>query len=115
MLTAAILFGIAALGGVTMVVMRLQGKPLPPLWLAAIHGVLAASALIMLVMTIAEGAAPKAAVIAAVGFGLAALGGAFLLVGFHLKEKALPIPIMLTHGIVAAISFIILLTAIFGT
>lgn len=115
MLTAAILFGIAALGGLTMAVMRLQGKPLPPLWLAAVHGVIAASGLVMLVMAIAEGTVPKAAVISAVGFGLAALGGAFLLVGFHLKEKALPIPIMLTHGIVAVISFIILLTAIFGT
>ena len=43
MTTALVLFGIAAVGGLTMVTMILKGAPRPPLWLALLHGALAAA------------------------------------------------------------------------
>ena len=41
--TAAILFAIAALGGITMAMIRFTGRDYPPMWLAIIHGLFAAA------------------------------------------------------------------------
>jgi hypothetical protein len=38
----------------------------------------------------------------------AALGGATLFFGFHLREKALPIPLVFGHGLIALTGFIML-------
>jgi len=45
-------------------------------------------------------------------FLLTALGGATMFLGFHLKEKPLPIPLMLGHGAAALTAFVLLLVAI---
>jgi hypothetical protein len=47
-------------------------------------------------------------------FILAALGGAVLLLGFHLRSKALPIPFVLGHGLIAATGLVLLLLSAFG-
>ncbi len=112
MVTAAVLFAIAAIGGATMAAIRLGGTPLPPLWLAIVHGLFAAAGLIVLIIAVAGGAA-GAAIVALIGFIIAALGGFTLLLFFHLKKTALSIPLMLVHGAIAVISFIILLVGIF--
>jgi hypothetical protein len=110
---AAILFGIAALGGIVLAIMRFSGKEIPPLGLALVHGVVAAAGLVALILAVAGGHAPSQATIALIVFLVAALGG-FLLFSFHLRRKALPIPVVAIHGLVAVIAFAILLMAIFG-
>lgn len=113
MTVAAVLFGIAALGGVVMAYMRLTGREVPPMGLAIVHGLFAASGLVTLLVAIIGASAPTQAKIAAGGFVLAALGG-FFLFSFHLRRKALPIPVVLVHGLVAVVSFVLLLIGIFA-
>ena len=113
MTTAAILFAIAAIGGATMAAMRLGGRELPPTALAVVHGLLAAAGLVVLIMTVTSQTVPMMAMVALAGFVLAALGGFTLFFLYQLKKRALPIPLMLVHGGVAALSFILLLVVIF--
>lgn len=111
--TAAILFAIAAVGGAVMVALRLGGRELPPTWLAIVHGALAAAGLIRLVTTVVGNMVPTLAVLALVGFVAAAVGGMILFLLYHLKKRPLPIPLMLGHGTIAVISFILLLAVLF--
>jgi len=109
---AAILFGVAALGGVTMVAIRLRGDPLPPLWLAVAHGAIAATALGILAYQAYDPGIPQLAQYALGVFVLAALGGAFIFLTFHLKNRPVPVPLILGHGLVAIVGFALLLVAI---
>jgi len=111
MLPATILFALAALGGLTMAVIRLRGAPRPPTWLAMLHGLLAASGLVLLIYVALTTGVPRMAQIAIVLFVLAALGGAYLNLGFHAKSLPLPIPIMLVHAGVAVAGFVLLVLA----
>lgn len=111
--TAAILFAIAAVGGAVMAALRLGGRELPPLGLALLHGALAAAGLITFIVKVVGNVVPTLATVSLVGFIVAALGGFTLFLGFHLKKKALPIPIMLIHATVAVLSFILLLVVLF--
>ena len=45
MRTSAVLFAVAALGGIFMAGIRFSGKPHPPTWLAMLQGFLSAAAL----------------------------------------------------------------------
>jgi hypothetical protein len=47
-------------------------------------------------------------------FVLAALGGAGIFVGFHLRERPLPIPLVIGHGLIAATAYVLLLVALFN-
>jgi hypothetical protein len=109
---AAVLLGLAALGGATMVAIRLRGVPLPPLWLALGHGAIAASGVGYLAYLAYDAGIPQLAQIALGIFVLAALGGAFVFVTFHLKSRPLPIPIILAHGLLALTGYALLVTAI---
>lgn len=111
MTVAAILFAVAALGGVVMAAMRFGGRELPPMALAVIHGLFAASGLVALILQAVNSNASTLAVVALVGFVIAALGG-FMLFSYHLRGKALPVNYVLVHGAGAVISFAILLAAI---
>ncbi|SNB44672.1 hypothetical protein [Geobacter sp. DSM 9736] len=113
--TAAILFALAAFGGAVMVAMRLGGKDLPPTALAVGHGVIAAAGLVTLIAAVKGGAVPALANVALAGFVLAALGGAGLFFLYHMKHRALPMPLMLVHGTVAVLSFAVLLIAVFSS
>jgi hypothetical protein len=111
MLPATVLFAIAALGGVTMAVIRFRGAPRPPTWLAMLHGLLAASGLVLLLYAAFTTGVPQLAQIAAGLFVLAALGGAYLNLGFHAKGLPLPVPVMILHAGVAVTAFVLLLLA----
>jgi glucose uptake protein GlcU len=113
MTTAAVLFGIAALGGVVMAIMRLTGRELPPMGLAIVHGLFAASGLVALLFVVVGRSVSTQATIALVGFVIAALGG-FFLFSYHLRRQALPIPVVIIHGLVAVVSFVVLLLGIFA-
>jgi hypothetical protein len=102
MITAILLFCIAALAGITMIVLRVQGRPIPPTPLAIAHGLVALSGFTVLVHAWATVGLPGYARVATVIFALGALGGATLFLGFHVRGRALPLGLMLTHGLFAA-------------
>ena len=111
MLTALVLFGIAAVGGLTMAVQRFRGAPHPPLPLALVHGALAATGLVVLILAVTGGGAVSLAKAALVVFLIAALGG-FFLISQHLTKKLLPKPVVVVHALVAVTGFILLLVAV---
>lgn len=112
---AVILFAVAAAVGATMAVQRLQGKPLPSTGVALAHGGVAALALVLyIVATLGAETAPAAAWWAIGLFVVAALGGSALFLGFHLRERELPVPLVFVHGGVAVVAFVILLVAVFA-
>lgn len=110
---AAILFALAALGGLTMAGIRAAGTPRPPTWLALGHGAIAATALGTLIYTAATQVLPTVALVALGGFVLAGLGGGTIFVFFHLPGKPLPMPLVLGHGVIAVAAFVMLMIGIF--
>ncbi len=113
MTLAVTLFALAAVGGLALAGMRLKGTEIPPTWLAIVHGLAAASGLVALIAAVMGSGAPSTATIALVGFVVAALGG-FVLFANHLRGKALPIPLMVIHALVAVASFLVLLVGFLG-
>jgi hypothetical protein len=112
MTVAVILFAIAAVGGVLMAAMRFGGRELPPMGLAIVHGLFAAAGLVTLILAVVGANASWAAIVAVIGFVVAALGG-FMLFSYHLRRQALPVNYVVIHGAGAVISFVILLVAVF--
>jgi len=113
LILAVILFGIAALLGLTMAVMVLQRKLLPPLGLAIAHGIFAALGLLLLLIAVLPGFSGAMAW-ALLLFVLAALGGFIMALGYHRSGKLLPSFFVAAHGLLAVIAFIILLRATFA-
>lgn len=108
MLTVALtLFAIAALGGLVMLYFHFKKNRNPPGALAVLHGVIAATALgILLWFVVTTGATGK--VVLALGlFVLAALGG-FFLVSYHVRNIRLPSAVVLIHAAVAVVAFLLL-------
>ena len=104
-----VLFALAALGGIGLAIMRLRGRPTLPLGLAVAHGLLAAAGLVVLIWAVfGQGLAAKASLVL---FIIAALGG-FVLFSFQLRQKAIPIAVMVVHAIVAVIAFVLLLVRV---
>src|SRR5688572_30100213 len=102
MQAAAVLLGIAALGGLTTATIRIRGAPRPPTWLAILHGLLAASGVVLLIHAALTTDLPRLAEAALVLFLLAATGGLFINLRYHWKMIPLPIPLVIGHGSVAA-------------
>lgn len=96
--TATGLFAIAALGGLIMAVIRFSGKPLPPAWLAMLHGFIAAAGLTLLIFAILTEVVPATAQWALVLFLAAAAGGVVMYLGFRAKMKPLPRALMVLHA-----------------
>jgi hypothetical protein len=113
MQAAVIVLVLAAVGGLTLAVIRLRGAPWPPLWLALVHGAVAATGVGLLIYAAVSPGIPTLAQVALGIFILAALGGATLLLGFHMRSKALPIPLVLGHGLIAATGLVLLLLSYF--
>lgn len=112
-LWSAILFALAALGGLALALMHFRsgGRERPPTALAVVHGLAAAAALVLLVLGVLA-APPGTSVLPTVAlaiFVLAALGGAYLFLGKHLRGQALPSPVVVVHGLAAVAGFLVLL------
>jgi len=103
-----ILFAAAAVIGLTMAIAAFQGK-FPPVPSAVLHGIFAASALVLLLIAVlSQGVAGPAAW--ALGLLLlAALGGFGLAFGFHARKQPLPKTFVAGHALLAALGFLILL------
>lgn len=110
---AAVLFLVAALGGATMAVQRLRGRPIPATGLAVGHGGVAALALVLYIVAVVGSPGAPALAWWVIGlFVVAALGGAVMFLGFHLRGQPLPVPLVFIHGGVAVVGFVLLLVAI---
>ena len=109
---AVVLIAFGAVIGLTMAVQHFKGRTPPSPALAALHGVLVGSGVIVLLLAVREAGFGGAAAWALLLFGVAALGGLYLL-SHHLRHRALPNGVVVVHGLVAAVAFLILLTAVF--
>lgn len=109
--TAAILFAIAAVGGLIMAMIRFSGRDHPPMWLAIIHGLFAAAGLVALIALVFGGGVGTPLWVALLLFLIAAIVG-FVLFSYHLKSRPLPIPTMVTHALFAVVAFVILIVVL---
>lgn len=108
------LFALAALFGLYLAARVFQGR-LPPWPAAAIHGLLAATALLILLYAAflaGAGPAPTLILIACAILVVAALGG-FVMVSFHLRGLVPPKPLAAIHGLAAVTGFLLLCGSVF--
>lgn len=112
MKTAALLLALAALGGVTMAVLRFRGADRPPTLFLMGHGVLAAAALTLLIYAAATVGLPPLGMLATGILVVVAAVGAALNLMFHAKMLPIPKAPIVIHGVVAAIGFVVLLVAV---
>lgn len=99
LMTAIVLFLIAAVGGLYMATQIFNGRR-PSGGIAALHGLLAASGLGVLVWVVLQGGADS---IVNIGLGVlvvAALGGFFLL-SYHLRGRPHPKLVVIIHALAA--------------
>jgi len=113
LIVAAVLFALAAVGGLAMAFIHFKRDRNPPGALAAVHGVAAATALVILLWAVVQTGAGGAVAWALGLFVVAALGG-FFLVSFHVRKRRLPSPVVVIHALVAVAAFLLLLGGIFG-
>lgn len=111
MQTATGLLTISAAGGLVMAVIRFSGQPLPPAWLAMLHGFLSAAALTLLLYAFFTVGLPAMAQLALLLFVLAAAGGAYMNLSFHQKMQPLPKWLVLGHAGIAVCGFLLLVIA----
>jgi hypothetical protein len=109
------LLTIAAIGGAAMAFIRFSRNVNPPSWLAMLHGLLAASALTLLLYSYFTVGLPVTACWALLLFLVAAAGGAYLNLGFHVKGLAVPKGIVLAHGATAVGGYVLLVMAVMAT
>ena len=107
MVLALVLFAVAALGGLTLAILRFRERPLP-MALAVVHGLVAAAALVTLILAVWAGGTVTLTRAALGLFVLAALGG-FVLFASHLRGRALPKLLVVVHGLAAVTAFVLLL------
>jgi hypothetical protein len=111
LVTAIVLFAIAALGGLAMVGIRASRAQNPPTALAVLHGLLAAVAVVLVIVAAANGALPAPGGVALAIFVIVALVGASLFFGHQLKQSLLPLGVAGAHAVGAVIGLILLIVA----
>ncbi len=109
---AVVLIALGAVIGLTMAVQHFKGRTPPAPALAILHGVLAGSGVIVLLLYLWETGFGGALGVAFLLFVVAALGGLYL-VSHHMRQKPLPNGVIVIHGLVAVIAFLVLATAVF--
>ena len=112
--TATILLAITALGGLLMAIIRFTTRNNPPAWLAMLHGLLAASGLTLLVYAICTQAVPPLATGALVLFLVAAGGGAVMSLAYKWRQVLLPAWLVVVHAGAAVVALGLLCVAAFG-
>ncbi|MEO8016849.1 MAG: hypothetical protein ABI769_03470 [Pseudomonadota bacterium] len=107
-----LLFAVAALAGLTMAVMHFRGKTPPRPVLAVLHGLFAASGLVVLLLAgFKVGFGGNSGI--ALGLLVAAALGGFVLLSFHLRGRALPTGLVVGHALLAVAGFVLLVAAEF--
>lgn len=109
---ALVLLTITALGGVVMGVTRLGRNANPPSWLAMLHGLLATMGVTLLLYAYFALGVPPLAGWALLLFLVAAAGGVYLNLGYHVKAVLMPKPIVIVHAVIAVVGYVLLLMAV---
>jgi hypothetical protein len=112
MKAAAVLLGIAAIGGLTMAVIRFRGAERPPTIFLMAHGLLAAAALTLLIYAAATVGLPALAMAGTVIFAVVAIVGAWLNLNYHSKMLAIPKTPIIVHGLAAVVGYVLLLLSV---
>ena len=110
--TAVLLFAAAAVLGLFMAVQHFRGRTPPPAELAILHGVVAVCGVVALLIGVREMGTGTAHTWALGLFIVAALGGLYLARN-HMRQKPLPNGVVIIHGLVAVVAFLVLLTAVY--
>jgi len=109
MITALIvLLSITAIAGVVLAALHFTNKKIP-MGVALFHGIFAVAGLIALILSVARINAMGPLSFALVFIVLAALGGLTLFVGFYLRRKNLPTPIVGLHAAFAVAGFVLVI------
>lgn len=106
-----VIFAIAALGGLVLAASVLRDK-LAPWALSVAHALLGATGLVLLIVLLVQGDAPRRVLIGFVVLLVAALGG-FFLASFHLRKKVPPKAVVVLHAGLAVAGFLTLLSLLF--
>ncbi len=108
LITAAIiLFCIAAIFGLVILTAILRNKPTPKLFVL-IHGPLAATALVLVIIDVVKGHTEALLIASLVILIIAALGGFFLYTLDSLK-KQIPKPLAILHPLIALSGLVVLI------
>jgi hypothetical protein len=107
------LFGLTALGGATLATFHFR-RGAAPAAIAGLHGLAALTSLGTLTAAVVEGSATGLARAALGVFSLAALGGAYFLIGFRLLGRPIPRPFIVGHGLLAVTGFALLCAGVLG-
>jgi len=105
-----LLFAVAAIAGLTMAVAHFRKHTPPRPVLAVLHGLFAASGLVVLLLALVKVGMHGAPAIALGLLVVAALGG-FGLLSFHLRGRALPSGLVVGHALLAVAGFLTLVAA----
>jgi hypothetical protein len=110
-----VLFAAVAVVGLTMAIGHFRGRATPVVPLAVLHGLVAAAGLVWLLMVVVGPDDAGAPVKVALGlFVLAAIGGFTLALGYHVRKRRLSSGLIIVHGGVAVVAFLVLLAAALG-
>jgi hypothetical protein len=110
--TAVILIALGALIGLYMAVQHFRGRTPPRGMVAATHGLVAVSGVIILLLAARESGLRGAGPWALWLFGIAALGGLYLATQ-HMDQKRLSSGVIVVHALIAVVAFLITLTAVY--
>jgi hypothetical protein len=106
-----VLLALTALGGLLAAGFRFSGRPHPPSLVAMLHGLLAAAGLTLVLYVAVVRGLPDGGWIGVIALLAAVLGGLVLNLGYHWKNKPLPVWLVLVHAAVAAIGLVMLALA----
>jgi glucose uptake protein GlcU len=109
---AVLLIALGAIVGLFMAVQHFRGRTPPRGVVAATHGLLAVSGVIVLLLAAQRSGLRGAGPWALWLFAAAALGGLYLATQ-HMDQKRLSSGVIIVHAIVAIVAFIITLTAVY--
>jgi high-affinity Fe2+/Pb2+ permease len=107
-----VLFLLAALFGLYMAA-RIFGGNLPPWFAVIVHGILAASGLVILLYALFAGAQTLAIAVGAALLVIAALGG-FFMFSYQLRRTAPPKAVVVVHASAAVLGVLCLLGGALG-
>ena len=112
MKAAAVLLGIAAIGGLAMAVIRFRGAERPPTIVLMAHGLLAAAGLTLLIYAAATVGLPALAMAGTLIFVVVAIVGAWLNLTYHSKMLPIPKTPIVVHGLAAVVGYVLLLLSV---
>ena len=109
---AVLLIALGAVIGLYMAVQHFRGRTPPRGFVAATHGLLAVSGVVVLLVSVRESGMRGIGLVALCLFAIAALGGLYLATQ-HMDQKRLSSPVIVIHALVAVLAFLMTLTAVY--